>query len=33
MKIYIARHGLTDWNAEMRAQGRKDLSLNATGRA
>lgn len=33
MKIYIARHGLTDWNKEMRAQGRKDLSLNAEGRA
>ncbi|WP_249311221.1 histidine phosphatase family protein [Congzhengia minquanensis] len=33
MKIYIARHGLTDWNKEMRAQGRKDLPLNAEGRA
>lgn len=33
MKIHIARHGLTDWNKEMRAQGRKDLSLNAEGRA
>lgn len=33
MKLYIARHGLTDWNKEMRTQGRKDLSLNAEGRA
>ena len=33
MKLYLARHGLTDWNKEMRAQGRKDLSLNAEGRA
>lgn len=33
MKIYLARHGLTDWNNEMRAQGRKDIPLNAMGRA
>lgn len=33
MKLYLARHGLTNWNKEMRAQGRKDLSLNAEGRA
>lgn len=33
MKLYLARHGLTDWNKEMRAQGRKDLPLNVEGRA
>lgn len=31
MKIYITRHGQTEWNALGRLQGRKDIELNAVG--
>lgn len=31
MKIYLIRHGQTDWNVLGKIQGRKDTSLNAAG--
>lgn len=31
MRLYIARHGLTDWNVQHKAQGRTDIPLNETG--
>ena len=31
--IYFARHGETDWNAERRYQGKRDIPLNEKGRA
>lgn len=30
--LYIMRHGITDWNAEGRLQGRTDIPLNEDGR-
>jgi probable phosphoglycerate mutase len=31
-QLYFVRHGETDWNAERRLQGRRDIPLNALGR-
>jgi probable phosphoglycerate mutase len=32
MRLYYVRHGLTDWNAAGRLQGRRDVPLNQAGR-
>lgn len=31
MKIYVIRHGLTDWNVKKKIQGQKDTELNNIG--
>lgn len=33
MRLYVVRHGETDWNREARLQGQRDTPLNALGRA
>jgi broad specificity phosphatase PhoE len=32
MKIYVTRHGQTNWNLERKGQGKADIELNETGK-
>ena len=32
LRLFVARHGETDWNAQARAQGMSDISLNEKGK-
>ena len=32
MRLYMVRHGETDWNKAKKVQGRADIPLNAYGR-
>ncbi len=31
MKLFVVRHGETDWNVERRLQGQTDIELNENG--